>query len=46
MFHCVGSGTNKRDDFTFTQKGERETGFPVLVVRADRSYFRDQNGTM
>jgi len=42
----VGSGANKRDDFTFTQKGERETGFPVLVARVDRSYFRDRDGVM
>jgi hypothetical protein len=40
----VGSGTRKQDDFTFTQKGERETGLPVSVVRVGRSYFRDQNG--
>lgn len=46
ILHCVGSGTNKRDDFTFTEKGERETGFPVLVVRVNRSYFRDQNVAM
>jgi hypothetical protein len=38
------SGTSKRDDFNFSQKGEREAGFPVLVSRIDRSYFRDQDG--
>ena len=42
----LGAGSTKRDDFTFTQKGERETGFPVLVARLDRSYFRDQDGVM
>jgi hypothetical protein len=46
IIHVVGSGTNKRDDFTFTQKGERETGFPILLARVDRSYFRDQDGVM
>ena len=46
VFRHVGSGANKRDDFTFTQKGERETGFPVLVARVDRSYFRDRDGVM
>jgi hypothetical protein len=42
--YVLGSGTNTRDDFTFTRKGERETGFPLLIVRVDRSYFRDQDG--
>lgn len=42
-FHVVGS---KRDEFTFTETGERETGFPLLVAAANRSYFRDQEGVM
>jgi hypothetical protein len=42
----LGSGSTKRDDFTFTQKGERETGFPVLAARLDRSYFRNPDGIM
>ena len=36
VFHAlVGSGGNKRDDFRFNQNGERETGFPVIVVTAE-----------
>ncbi len=46
IFHVTGSGTNKRDDFKFTQKGERETGFPLSVARLDRSYSRNQDGVM
>jgi hypothetical protein len=42
-FHAVGS---KRDDLKFTETGERETGFPLLVAGANRSYFRDQEGVM
>lgn len=45
VFHCVASGA-KRDDYTFTHEGERETGFPILVARFDRSYFRDQDGVL
>ena len=44
--YALGSGTNTRDDFTFTRKGERETGFPLLVVHVHRSYFSDQDGVI
>jgi hypothetical protein len=45
-YHVFVSGTNRRDDFTFSQKGEREAGFPVLVSRIDKSYYRDQDGIL
>ncbi len=44
--HVVGGRGNKRDAFKFTQDGERETGFPVLVASTNRSYSRDQYGVM
>jgi len=37
---------NKRDDYRFTESGERETGFPILVLRKHRPYFRDQDGVV
>jgi hypothetical protein len=45
-YRVLVSGTGRRDDFTFSQKGVRETGFPILVSRIDRSYFRDQDGIL
>jgi hypothetical protein len=46
--YCIllDSCRNNRDDFTFTRKGERETGFSVLVACVDRSYFRDRDGIL
>lgn len=46
VFLRVDSGANKRDDFSFTRIGERETGFPVLVTQVDRSYFHDRDGVI
>jgi len=46
IFHAVLSSGGKRGDFRFTQKGDRETGFPLLVASTNRSYFRDQDGVM
>src|SRR5258708_9669510 len=46
IFHAVLSSGAKRDDFRFTQTGDRETGFPLFVARTNRSYFRDQDGPM
>ncbi len=46
VFHAVLSSGGKRDDFRFTHKGDRETGFPLLVASTNRSYFRGQNGVM
>jgi hypothetical protein len=45
-YAVLGSGRSRRDDFTFSQKGVREGGFPILVSRIDRSYFRDQDGIL
>ena len=38
IFHAVLSSGGKRGDFRFTQKGDRETGFPLLVASTNRSY--------
>lgn len=46
VYHVIGAGGNNRDDFRFTENGERETGFLLLVARTNRSYFRDQVGMM
>ena len=46
VFHVLVSGTSKSDDFVFSQKSERETGFPVLLSRIDRSHSRDQDGVL
>ncbi len=44
VFYCLDSGAINWNDSSFTRKGERETGFPVLVTRVDRSYFRHPDG--
>ena len=43
---CVLTAGGKKDDYKFTESGERETGFPLLVATANRSYFRDQEGAI
>ena len=43
QYHLCAAG-DKIDHYEFTQEGERETGFAVLLQRFERSYFHDSDG--
>lgn len=44
-FSYLISGTAERDDYKFTEAGNRETGFVLLTMQTHKSYFDDEAGT-
>ena len=44
MFFRLSSGNGERDEYKFTEAGERETGFVVRATRIHRSFARDETG--
>lgn len=43
-FTYLSSPTSERDDYKFTENGERETGFVLLSTRTDKHVSRDETG--
>ena len=43
-FYHVCGGSGDRDDYKFTEVGDRETGFLLLETRTHNSYLHDETG--
>jgi len=43
-FYHLCAGTGERDDYKFTEAGDRETGFVLLATRTHKSSFEDETG--
>jgi hypothetical protein len=45
-FYHLCAGTGERDDYKFTEAGDRETGFVLLATRTHKSSFEDETGNL
>jgi hypothetical protein len=43
-YYHLCAGTGERDEYKFTEAGDRETGFVLLATRTHKSSFEDETG--